>query len=227
MGVHTVFGRNIQALIDSNDSYTQESVAKAIDSTITSVNGWINRGVQPRRSNIDRIKEAFGLTDDDLLSEENGLYARMNAFKQSFGLPLKTSPESAFLPYLGHAHAGEFADPLTIDDNVVEVPKSVADRHPRGRVITVDGDCVNRVIPSGSIAVVDPDVEPQSGSLVCASIDSGDFILRRMFRGGRKLMLSPDSFNEEYDDMIFDENDDHELDLIGTVVWHQAARELD
>lgn len=197
---------------------TQEQLAEIVGASTPSISDWENSLPRPRlQKHIDALCDFFNISENDLLYGDTA----------SFGLPLKTSPESAFLPYLGHAHAGEFADPLTIDDNVVEVPKSVADRHPRGRVITVDGDCVNRVIPSGSIAVVDPDVEPQSGSLVCASIDSGDFILRRMFRGGRKLMLSPDSFNEEYDDMIFDESDDHELDLIGTVVWHQAARELD
>lgn len=197
---------------------TQEQLAEIVGASTPSISDWENSLPRPRlQKHIDALCDFFNISENDLLYGDTA----------SFGLPLKASPESAFLPYLGHAHAGEFADPLTIDDNVVEVPKSVADRHPRGRVITVDGDCVNRVIPSGSIAVVDPDIEPQSGSLVCASIDSGDFILRRMFRGGRKLMLSPDSFNEEYDDMIFDENDDHELDLIGTVVWHQAARELD
>lgn len=197
---------------------TQEQLAEIVGASTPSISDWENSLPRPRlQKHIDALCDFFNISENDLLYGDTA----------SFGLPLKASTESAFLPYLGHAHAGEFADPLTIDDNVVEVPKSVADRHPRGRVITVDGDCVNRVIPSGSIAVVDPDVEPQSGSLVCASIDSGDFILRRMFRGGRKLMLSPDSFNEEYDDMIFDENDDHELDLIGTVVWHQAAREME
>lgn len=227
MGVSTVFGRNIQALIDSDASYTQDSVAKAIDSTVTSVNGWINRGVQPRRSNIERLKDTFGLTDDDLLSDENGLYARLHAAKQRFGLPLVGSSESAFMPFLGHAHAGEFEDPLTIEGAVVEVPKSVADNHPRGRVIIVDGDCVNRVITSGSLAVVDPDAEPRDGSIVCASIDGGDFILRKLFRGAKMLMLSPDSHSDEFEDIVFSDGDERELDLVGTVVWHQAAREME
>lgn len=218
----TNFSVNLKSLI-KRQGLTQRSLASALNVTEATVSNWVRGTVNaPREMKIrEQLCAALDASPAELFGYSDGYASR------SFGSPLISSPESAFLPYLGHAHAGEFADPLTIDDNVVEVPKSVADRHPRGRVITVDGDCVNRVIPSGSIAVVDPDIEPQSGSLVCASIDSGDFILRRMFRGGRKLMLSPDSFNEEYDDMIFDENDEHELDLIGTVVWHQAARELD
>lgn len=218
----TNFSINLKSLI-KRQGLTQRSLASALNVTEATVSNWVRGTVNaPREMKIrEQLCAALDASPAELFGYSDGYASR------AFGSPLTSSPESAFLPYLGHAHAGEFADPLTIDDNVVEVPKSVADRHPRGRVITVDGDCVNRVIPSGSIAVVDPDVEPQSGSLVCASIDSGDFILRRMFRGGRKLMLSPDSFNEEYDDMIFDENDDHELDLIGTVVWHQAAQEME
>lgn len=218
----TNFSVNLKSLI-KRQGLTQRSLASALNVTEATVSNWVRGTVNaPREMKIrEQLCAALDASPAELFGYSDGYASR------SFGSPLISSPESAFLPYLGHAHAGEFADPLTIDDNIVEVPKSVADRHPRGRVITVDGDCVNRVIPSGSIAVVDPDVEPQSGSLVCASIDSGDFILRRMFRGGRKLMLSPDSFNEEYDDMIFDESDDHELDLIGTVVWHQAAREME
>lgn len=218
----TNFSVNLKSLI-KRQGLTQRSLASALNVTEATVSNWVRGTVNaPREMKIrEQLCAALDASPAELFGYSDGYASR------SFGSPLISSPESAFLPYLGHAHAGEFADPLTIDDNAVEVPKSVADRHPRGRVITVDGDCVNRVIPSGSIAVVDPDIEPQSGSLVCASIDSGDFILRRMFRGGRKLMLSPDSFNEEYDDMIFDESDDHELDLIGTVVWHQAAREME
>lgn len=204
----------MRAFIDSDANMTQEKIAAATGSTITSVNGWINRGVQPRRSNIDRLKEAFGLTDDDLLSEEKGLFSKMQNAKKLFGLPLVGSPEPAFLPYLGYAHAGSFQDPLTIEGAMIEVPKSVADRHPEGRVIRVDGDCVNRVIPEGSLVVVDPTVEPKNNSLVCVSIDGGDYILRRMVRGANTLMLSPDSFNPDHEDIIFTDPDEHEIDLV-------------
>lgn len=218
----TNFSVNLKSLIKRR-GLTQRSLASALNVTEATVSNW-TRGIvnAPREMKIrEQLCAALDASPAELFGYSDGYASR------SLGYPLTGSPEKAFLPYLGFAHAGEFADPLTIDDNVVEVPKSVADRHPNGRVITIDGDCVNRVIPSGSIAVVDPDVEPQNGSLVCASIDSGDFILRRMFRGGRKLMLSPDSFIEEYDDIIFDENDERDLNLIGTVVWHQAAKEME
>jgi len=226
MAIHTVFGGNLQALIDSNEAYTQESVAKAIESTVTSVNGWINRGVQPRRNNIERLKEAFNLTDDDLLSEENGLRTRFNKAKNHFGLPLVASAEPGYLPRGGFAHAGEFSDPDGIEDVLVEVPKSVADNHPEGRVYRVDGDCMNRVYPEGCQLVADPAVEPQNGSAVCMAAESGDVIMRRMYRLAGQLILSPDSFNPEHENMIFDDPDAAPLTYLGTVVWFQAAEEM-
>lgn len=220
----TTFGQNLKALLKKR-GLNQKQLAEELEVSGPTITNWVKGYVAaPRERRIrDGLCSILQASEQELFGYSDGYAAQAS----TFGLPIVGSQEKAFLPYLGYAHAGEFADPLTIDNNVVEVPKSVADRHPNGRVITVDGNCVNRVIPSGSIAVVDPDTEPQNGSLVCASIDNGDFILRRMFRGGRKLMLSPDSFSDEYDDIIFDEGDERELDLVGTVVWHQAAKEME
>lgn len=203
---------------------TQEQLAQIVGASTPAISGWENDQPRPRlRKHIDALCDYFGISEDDLF----GFGSVPGSDGASFGLPLVGSSESAFMPFLGHAHAGEFEDPLTIEGAVVEVPKSVADNHPRGRVIIVDGDCVNRVITSGSLAVVDPDVEPRDGSIVCASIDGGDFILRKLFRGAKMLMLSPDSHSDEFEDIVFAEGDERELDLVGTVVWHQAAREME
>lgn len=199
---------------------TQEQLAQIVGASTPAISGWENDQPRPRlRKHIDALCDYFGISEDDLFGFGPG--------GTTFGLPLVGSSESAFMPFLGHAHAGEFEDPLTIEGAVVEVPKSVADNHPRGRVIIVDGDCVNHVITSGSLAVVDPDVEPRDGSIVCASIDGGDFILRKLFRGAKMLMLSPDSHSDEFEDIVFSDGDERELDLVGTVVWHQAAREME
>ena len=50
-------------------------------------------------------------------------------------------------------------------------------------------------------------------------------IMRRWYKGSTKLMLSADSF-EDYEDMIFG-MDDGPVRVIGTVVWFQAADEME
>lgn len=225
--MRSAIGENIKA-IRKRSGLTQYQFAEAIGTTQTSVSGWESRNVKPRdRELIDKICDLFHVTERDIFGYDDGFYAKETGDTSTFGRPLAGSPEPAFLPYLGHAHAGEFEDPATIEYAVVEVPKSVADRHPHGRVITIDGNCVNRVVAPGEIGVVDPDMEPRNGSIVCASIDSGDYILRRMFKGAKQLMLSPDSYSDEYDDIVFGEDDDREVDLVGVLVWHQAAKEME
>lgn len=196
---------------------TQEQLAEIVGASTPSISDWENTLPRPRlQKHIDALCDYFNVSENELIYGGSS----------SMGFPVVGSPENAFLPFLGHAHAGEWDDPLTIDGATAEVPKSVADNHPMGRVMILDGDCVNKVIASGSLIVVDPEVEPRSGSLVCVCLN-GEYIVRRMFRGGRKLMLSPDSYSDEFDDIIFDGNDEQQVDLIGTVVWHQAAHELD
>lgn len=198
---------------------TQEQLAEIVGASTPSISDWENSLPRPRlQKHIDALCSYFGVSENELL------YGDIRS--PDFGLPIVGSSESAFLPFLGHAHAGEFEDPLTIDGAMVEVPKSIADAHPGGRVIVIDGHCVDRVANPGDLAVIDSTVEPQNGSVVCARLN-GELILRRMFRGNKVLMLSPDSYSDEFEDIIFREGeDDRELDLEGVMVWHQAAHEM-
>lgn len=225
--MYSAFSKNIKALRNSKDM-TQEQLANALDMSTLTVGNWERDGKIPRKhETIEKICAFFGVTENDLFSYNDGFCAKSTGIKNIPGSPLVGSSEAAYLPYLGYAHAGKFDDPATIEGAVVEVPKSVADRHPEGRVIKVDGECVNKVISNGSIAVVDPTVEPRRGSIVCVSLDGQDFILRRMYKGANVLMLSPDSYSDEFEDIIFDDPEAHEIDLIGTVVWYQAQKEME
>lgn len=219
----TIFGNNLKSILNKR-GLTQRGLATKLNVTEATVSNWV-RGVvsAPREQRIrDMLCSALDASEPELFGYKDGYASR----SMTVGSPIFGSSEPAYLPYLGYAHAGEFADPMAVEGAMVEVPKSVADRHPSGRVIRVDGDCVSKVIPNGSIAVVDPDVEPRNGSLVCASIDGGDCILRRMFRGANTLILSPDSYSPEYEDIVFSDPEEHDIELVGTVVWHQAEYEL-
>lgn len=218
------FGANLKALRKAK-GMSQQQLAEAVETTNITVSNWENGKVKAPRdmAMIESICRVLDTTQRELFGYTDG-YATQSAI---FGSPIIGSSEAAYLPYLGYAHAGKFDDPATIEGAVVEVPKSVADRHPEGRVIKVDGECVNKAISNGSIAVVDPTVEPRRGSIVCVSLDGQDFILRRMYKGANVLMLSPDSYSDEFEDIIFDDPEAHEIDLIGTVVWYQAQKEME
>lgn len=56
------------------------------------------------------------------------------------------------------------------------------------------------------------------------AIDGTDYIMRRLYKGASVLVLSPESHNGAWEDIVIDNT--HEVQYIGTVVWFQAAEEL-
>ena len=75
---------NIDALL-VKFQITQEQLARVADVHPSSVARW-RRGSQMRKSSIDRICGYFGLTEDDLLSTENGLAAKEHGIVPDAGL---------------------------------------------------------------------------------------------------------------------------------------------
>ena len=84
---------------------------------------------------------------------------------------------------------------------------------------------MDRVIPEGSHVVVAPHKVPTNGSIVVIRDDAYEAIMRRYYKGSSALMLSPDSYEEEYQDIIV--HDGQEITLIGVVVWWQASEMME
>ena len=125
---------------------------------------------------------------------------------------------------LGRVHAGALTDEEEAESRV-EVPASVCSRHPRAFALVVEGTCMDRVIPEGAHVLVDPDREPQNGSIAVVETEAYQAVMRRWYRGNNTLMLAADS-HEEQDDMVFG-MDDGPVRVIGTVVWWQAPEEME
>lgn len=221
----TSFGRNLKALRD-REGITQAQLADMLETTQTTVNGWETRGVQPRRAMQEKIMGIFGLGDDDILSESAGLYAQLHGLvgKPSGAIAAK-EPRKAYAPLLGRIHAGDAVEPDVLDDEI-PIPWDVWDRHRSGYFLQVEGTCMNRVYPEGCYVFVDPDREPSSGSIAAVSIDGADYIMRRLYVGANTCILSPESFDTEWRDIVITAGSGHEVDMAGTVVWFQPEREL-
>lgn len=127
---------------------------------------------------------------------------------------------------MGRVHAGEPTDPEFLDD-MVELPASVAEAHPRAYFLEVEGDCMDKVYPEGCMILVDPEKPPQDGSVAAVSIDGTEYVMRRLHRGASSLMLSPESFNPEHVDIVVTEDDGRTVNLVGTVVWFQSKKEME
>ena len=185
---------------------TQEEFGKVAAVSAMAVSQWENGRAVPRMGAVQRIADYFNIS------------------KGTGAMPVVPSSATVPLLTLGRVHAGALTDEEEVAHRV-EVPASVCAGHPRAFALEVEGDCMNRVIPEGSHVLVDPDRQPANGSIAVVETEDYRAVMRRWYKGSTKLMLSADSF-EDYEDMIFG-MDDGPVRVIGTVVWFQAADEME
>lgn len=86
---------------------------------------------------------------------------------------------------------------------------------------------MNRVYNEGCYILVDPDREPQDGSIAVFSIESIGYVIRRLKTAAKRILLVPESFNTEHDDIVITDDDERTVEAVGTVVWFQAMKEME
>lgn len=181
----------------------------------------------PRRDAIKNICNYFNLDEDDLLSDKFGLAAKehRSPFIPANAIFPKPSPR-ATAPLLGRVHAGDAQEPDVLEDEI-ELPYSVRQSHPNAYFLQVEGDCMDKVYPEGCYILVDPDREPANGSIAAVMIDGRDAVMRRILRTASTMVLAPESTNPAHEDIVITAADERTVELVGTVVWFQAAKEME
>lgn len=216
---------NIDALLVKFD-INQDGLARIANVAPSAVSRW-RKGAMPRMSAIKNICDELGLTEDDILSDVAGLAAKEH--NRIMGLPEKAitppEPRKAYLPLLGKVHAGDAQEPQVLDERI-SLPYEVWERHRDGYFLQVEGQCMSKIYPEGSYILIDPMQRPVNGSIAVVSIDGADYVMRRLYKGSSVLVLSPDSWEEGYDDIVI-AGDDHTVEFVGSVVWFQASGELE
>ena len=194
---------------------TQAELAAKLGVDRSSVTQWETGVTTPRMKVITKLSTLFNTTPSVLISDSSTLTK----------LPISGSTATLPLRTLGKVHAGVMDDDAVCDDEGVQVPERVVLAYPDAFLLRVEGNCMDRVIPEGSHVVVAPHKVPTNGSIVVIRDDAYEAIMRRYYKGSSALMLSPDSYEEEYQDIIV--QDGQEITLIGVVVWWQASEMME
>lgn len=194
---------------------TQAELAAKLGVDRSSVTQWETGVTTPRMKVITKLSTLFNTTPSVLISDSSTLTK----------LPISGSTATLPLRTLGKVHAGVMDDDTICDDEEIQVPERVVLAYPDAFLLRVEGNCMDRVIPEGSHVVVAPHKETTNGSIVVIRDDTYEAIMRRYYKGSSALMLSPDSYEEEYQDIIV--HDGQEITLIGVVVWWQASEMME
>lgn len=187
----------------------QGQLAEKLGRTNGAVSQWESGRSNPRMPMIHKMADLFGVTVSDLMGEESS--------------PMAGAPTVA-VPLVATSHMGEAADDEE-PDLTVRVPEEVVARHPGCFAVRAEGGCMDKRYPDGCVLVVDPRMEPRVGDAVMARFPDGRSVIRCYMPGSSVLMLSPDSWSGEYEDIIIRSSDDP-VSLAGVVVWYMAENDL-
>lgn len=207
--------RNIRA-VRTRNNLTQEEFGEIVGVSSMAVSQWETGRAVPRMGAVQKISDYFHISKGSLIDEDSSTLTKLPISGSTATLPLRT---------LGKVHAGVMDDDAVCDDEEIQVPERVVLAYPDAFLLRVEGNCMDRVIPEGSHVVIAPHKEPTNGSIVVIRDDTYEAIMRRYYKGSSALMLSPDSYEEEYQDIIV--HDGQEITLIGVVVWWQASEMME
>lgn len=190
---------------------TQGDLADKLDVSRPAVSSWESGKIRPRLNKLQQLAELFDTTVAELMGEDAAEAVRPNG------------AQYVTLPVLVAGHAGEFTDEFGPDE-VADVPISVLERvnDPDAYLMRVRGSCMNRRFADGENALLSPRCEPRNGDAVAAEYN-GEMILRSYYRGASTLVLSPDSYEDGYTDIVFDDPENASVNFRGVVKWHQAS----
>lgn len=215
----TAFGRNLRALLESR-GIRQQDLADELGVTITTVNGWINRGIQPRASMIAEIMKRFDVSEDDLVSMSGGLYAKQAGVSGSMA---EAAPMTATAPVLGRIAAGDPTEAIELSDEMHELPQRIKERFPGGFFLVVRGDSMDLVLPDGCYAFVAPDevLPVKSGDIAAVKVNGDDATVKVVKMFENVIILEPRSSNPAHKRRVIDGSDPDAPDvrLLGKVVW--------
>ncbi len=207
--------RNIRA-VRTRNNLTQEEFGEIVGVSSMAVSQWETGRAVPRMGAVQKISDYFHISKGSLIDEDSSTLTKLPISGSTATLPLRT---------LGKIHAGVMDDDNMCDNEEIQVPERVVLAYPDAFLLRVKGNCMDRVIPEGSHVVVAPHKEPTNGSIVVIHDDAHEAIMKRYYKGSSALMLSPDSYEEGYQDIIV--HDGQEITLIGVVVWWQASEMME
>lgn len=201
----TNYGKNI-AKAREKKGWSQKTLASKIGTSQQQI-ARFEAGTEVRASTLVSLSKALGVSISSLL-----------------GMTDNNEPGDDFIdvPLYGSIAAGTPIDMMEVDDTH-PVPTALVKRHPDAFLLMVKGNSMNRILPNGSYALVDPCKEVTADNKPYAVCVNGySATIKRVHKLANGFELVPDSTDPTYKSTIYDygEEGTETITIIGRVVWH-------
>ena len=187
--------------------WTQKDLAKKIGTTQQQIARYESGDTDVKSSVLVKMSNAMGVTISYLLGMENA------------ALPNNSTID---VPLYGRIAAGEPIEMVEVEDSQ-PVPIKVHEKFPDAFLLRVEGDSMNRILPNGSYALIDPaQKEPISGKPYAVCVNGFDATIKRVRRLNNGFELVPDSTDPTYVPKVFNYNEPgtDPVTVIGRVVYY-------
>lgn len=213
-------GKNIKKLRELHN-LSQKELAEIAGVSDKAVSTWENEVKDPRMGAIQKIADHFGILKSDIIED------KMDVLSKKPHAPKNIEGHSVRMPLLGSIAAGLPLDMAPIQE-WVNVPREVAERYPHAFLVKVNGDSMNKLIPSNVLALIDPTQEVRNGDVAAVAVNGYDATLKRFFKFQNGITLEPESFNPKHKTQYYDaKTQEHTpIHIKGKLVWYMPPLDI-
>lgn len=196
--------------------WSQQRLADELGTTQQTVQRYESGARDIKSSVILQLSETLGVTVSYLLGISDEA-------------PRADASSMQSVPLLGSIAAGTPIEMRAVD-NSFPVPARIMEHHPHAFLLRVDGESMNRVLPNGAYALVDPCDEVESnGKPYAVCVNGYDATIKRVRRLSNGFELAPDSTDPTFRSVVYDYGIEgtETITVIGRVVWYTLPYDWD
>lgn len=134
----------------------------------------------------------------------------------------KAEDQFVDVPLYGSIAAGTPIEMMEVEDTF-PVPARMHDMHPEAFLLKVEGESMNRILPNGCYALVDPcETVEESGAPYAVCVNGYDATIKRVRKLNNGFELVPDSTDPTYPVQTYNYNEPgtETITVIGRVVYY-------
>lgn len=190
--------------------WSQQQLAEKIGTTQQTIQRYESGARDLKSSVIIKLSSALGVTISYLLGlkDTDDGSVREDQFVD--------------VPLYGSIAAGTPIEMMEVEDTF-PVPARMHDAHPEAFLLKVEGESMNRILPNGCYALVDPcETVEENGAPYAVCVNGYDATIKRVRKLNNGFELVPDSTDPTYPVQTYNYNEPgtETITVIGRVVYY-------
>ena len=192
---------------------TQKEVSAKTGIPLGTIRRWEQGQNDPDLNSLIQLIKLYGVSLESILEIE---VAGENSVNRNRNSRMTSAPLLSGITAIASIEA-------ITSDETYDIPSDIYERFPQAFLLKVKDDSMNRVLPNGCYALINPCQEaskPMKAYAVC--VNGFDATIKRVKPLSKGYELIPDSIDPTFRSQIFDFNeiDTQPVSIIGEVVWY-------